>query len=109
VSAANLAVRFACEIAAVAALVWWGWPFLGIVLGIAVILYWGAFVGPRAPKRLRDPLRLVSELVIFAAATAAYLAVGRTVTGAVFAVAAVVTALLVRRWPEPVPGRRRAP
>ena len=102
--AANLALRFACEIAAVAGLVWWGWPVVGIVLGVIVILYWGAFVAPKATRRLGDPLRLVSELVIFAGATAAYVAVGRTVIGIVFAVSAVVTALLVRRWPEPVSG-----
>ena len=102
--AANLTLRFACEIAAVVGLVWWGWPVVGIVLGIVVILYWGAFVAPKATRRLRDPLRLISELVIFAGATAAYIAAGQTVVGIVFAVAAVVTALLVRRWPEPVPG-----
>jgi hypothetical protein len=109
VSAANLTVRFACEIAAVVGLVWWGWPYVGIVLGVAVIGFWGTFVGPRAPRRLRDPLRLAGELVIFAAATVAYVAVGRPVVGIVFAVAAAVTALLVRRWPEPVPGSRPAP
>ena len=78
--------------------------FHNIVLGIAVILFWGAFVAPRAGRRLPDPLRLVCELVIFAGATAAYLAVGQTTVGIVFAVAAAATALLVRRWPEPVPG-----
>jgi hypothetical protein len=104
VRAANLALRFACEIAAVVGLVWWGWPVVGILLGIGVILYWGAFVAPKASRRQRDPLRLVSELVIFAGATAAYAAVGQLVAGILFAVAAVVTALLVRRWPEPVPG-----
>ncbi len=101
-SAANLTVRFACEVAAVAALVWWGWPWLGIVLGVVVILVWGAVVAPKARRRLRDPWRLVVELVIFAAATAAFAAVGRPIPAIVFAVAAVVTALLVRRWPEPV-------
>jgi hypothetical protein len=104
VKAANLTLRFACEISAVVGLVWWGWPVVGIVLGTVVILYWGAFVAPKATRRLRDPLRLAGELVIFAAATAAYVAVGQTALGVVFAVAAVVTALLVRRWPEPVLG-----
>lgn len=108
-SAANLALRFACEIAAVVALVWWGWPILGIAAGIVVIVFWGTFVSPKAPRRLPDPVRLLSELVIFALATVAYLAVGQTVVGIVFAVAAVLTAFLVRRWPEPVPGPSRAP
>ena len=100
----SLALRFACEIGAIVGLVWWGWPVVGIALGIVVILFWGAFVAPRARRRLGDPLRLVCELVIFAGATAAYLAVGQTAVGIAFAVAAVATALLVRRWPEPVPG-----
>jgi hypothetical protein len=107
VSAANLVLRFACEVAAVVALVWWGWPLLGIAAAIVVILFWGAFVAPKSPRRLRDPLRLACELVIFAAATAAYVAVGRTIVAIVFAVVAVATALLVRRWPEPVPGTGR--
>ena len=102
--AANLTLRFACEIAAVVGLVWWGWPVVGILAGIVVIVFWAAFVAPKAARRLRDPQRLVSELVIFAGAAAAYVAAGQTVIGIVFAVAAVATALLVRRWPEPVPG-----
>jgi hypothetical protein len=32
------------------------------------------------------------------------LALGQTAVGIAFAAAAVATALLVRRWPEPVPG-----
>ena len=100
-SVANLTIRFACEVAAVVAIVWWGWPVAGILLGAAVIAFWGAFVGPKSPRRLRDPLRLACELVIFAAATAAFVAVGQTVVAVAFAAAAAVTASLVRVWPEP--------
>jgi hypothetical protein len=39
---------------------------------------------------------------VFAAATAAFVSVGRPAIAAVFAVAALITALLVRVWPEPV-------
>ena len=102
--AAALAVRFACEIALVVGVVWWAWPWIGIVLGAAVIVFWGACVGPKAPRRLPDPLRLVCELVLFAWAAAAYAVVGQPVVATVFAVAAVSTALLVRRWPEPTQG-----
>ena len=62
-------VRFACEIAAVVAVVWWGWPVLGIVAGAIVILLWAAWVAPKAKRRLTDPARFVLELVIFGAAT----------------------------------------
>ncbi len=102
--ALNLAVRFACEVATVVAFVWWGWPWLGWLVGLAVVVFWGAFVGPKAARRLRDPLRLACELVLFALATAAFVAVGQPVIGGVYALAAGGTALLVRRWPEPVPG-----
>ena len=94
-------VRFACEIAAVVAVVWWGWPVLGIVAGAVVIFLWGAWVAPKAKRRLSDPARFVLELVIFGAATAAFAAVGQTVLAAVFAVAAVASAGLSRRYPPP--------
>jgi hypothetical protein len=94
-------VRFACEIAAVVAVAWWGWPVLGIVAGAVVIFLWGAWVAPKAKRRLTDPPRFVLELVIFGAATAAFAAVGQNVLAAVFAAAAVASAGLSRRYPPP--------
>jgi hypothetical protein len=105
VRAADLALRFACELAALVAVGWWGWtvsPVLGIVLPVVVAAFWGAFIAPRARRRLPDPGRLAVELVIFAAATACFVAVGQPIAGVVFAAAAVVTSLLVRKWPEPI-------
>jgi hypothetical protein len=93
------AVRFACEIAAVVALVWWGWVWLGILLGASTIAVWGAWVAPKAQRRLPDPYRLVLELAIFALATIAFVNVGQTTLAIVFAVAAVATAGLSRRFP----------
>ena len=101
-TAASLAVRFACEVAAVVALAWWGWPVLGILAGIAVILVWGAFVGPKSPRRLPDPYRLGVELAIFALAAAGFHEVGHTALAVVFAAPALATSLLVRVGPEPV-------
>ena len=94
-------VRFACEIAAVVAVVWWGWPVLGIAAGIVVIALWGLWVAPKSQRRLPDPARIVLELLIFGAATAAFAAVGQTVVAIVFAVAAVGSAGLSRRFPAP--------
>jgi hypothetical protein len=94
-------VRFACEIAAVVALVWWGWPVLGILAGVAVIAGWGAWVAPKARRRLPDPMRLLVELGIFALATVAFAEVDQIVLAVVFAVAAVATAGLSRRFPAP--------
>ena len=101
-SAVNLTVRFACELAALAAFVWWGWPVVGIVAAVAVGVVWGAFIAPKARRRLRDPLRLAVELVIFGLAVAALVAVGHPIVAAVVGAAALVTAAVVRRWPEPV-------
>jgi hypothetical protein len=94
-------VRFGCEIAAVVAVVWWGWPVLGIVAGAVVILLWGAWVAPKAKRRLSDLARFVLELVIFGLATVAFAEVGQTVIAVGFAVAAVVSAALSRRYPPP--------
>jgi hypothetical protein len=94
-------VRFACEIAAVVAFVWWGWPIWGIVAGVVVIVVWGAFVAPKSARRLADPARGVLELVIFGAATAAFISVRQTVLAIVFAVAAAGSAGLSRRYPAP--------
>jgi hypothetical protein len=94
-------VRFACEIAAVVAVVWLGWPVLGIVAGAVVIAVWGALVAPKAKRRLPDPPRFALELLILGAATAAFVSVGQTLVGIVFAVAAAVSAALSRRWPAP--------
>ena len=94
-------VRFGCEIAAVVAVVWWGWPVAGIIAGAVVIAVWGAWVAPKAKRRLPDPVRLLVELTIFALATVAFVEVGQTVVAVVFAVASVVTADLSRRVHAP--------
>ena len=94
-------VRFACEIAAVAAVVWWGWPVLGILLGVVVIALWGAWVAPKAQRRLPDPARLLVELGIFAVATVAFAEVDQNALAIVFAVASVATAGLSRRVAAP--------
>jgi hypothetical protein len=105
VKAANLSLRFACEVAALVAVGWWGWtvsPVLGIVFPLVVAAVWGAFIAPKARRRLPDPGRLGIEFVIFAAATACLVAVGQPIPAAIFAAGATVTALLVRKWPEPI-------
>jgi hypothetical protein len=91
-----LALRFACELVAVAAVAWWGWPWLALPAAAVVIVLWGTFIGPRAPRRLADPARLVLELAVFAAATAALVAVGHVVLAVVFALVAVATAFPAR-------------
>ena len=74
---------------------------MGVLIAVAVAVFWGAFVGPKSSRRLQDPWRFAAEVVIFAGATAAFAAVDQPVVAAIFAVVALVTAGLVRRWPEP--------
>ena len=92
-----LAIRFLCEIAAVVAIVWWAWFWLGVVEGAAVIVIWGAWVAPKARWRLADPLRLAVELAIFTVATLGYAHVGQRVLALVFVCAAAATAFASRR------------
>jgi hypothetical protein len=105
VSGLNLALRFGCEVAALVGVAWFGWhtsPVLAVAFPLLVAAVWGVGIAPRARRRWPDPARFVVELVVFAAATAAFVAVGQTVVAIVVAVLAVVTAALVRVWPEPV-------
>ena len=113
IGAVNLAVRFlVAELGAIVALAVWALDaFDGVVAGvvaIAVVLVllalWSAFVAPKARRRLADPARFVLELAIFAAATAALAASGHVVLAVAYALVAVVSAALVRVWPESVLG-----
>ena len=98
---AHLAVRFACEVAAVVGIVWWGWVWEGVIFGTAVVVVWAGFVSPKGRWRMADPGRFAVELVIFAFATACWWWLGQHTVAIVFAACAVSTAALVRRWPEP--------
>jgi len=107
-TALELGLRFlVAELGALAALAWWGFArggvlavLSGILLPLAVAAVWGAFIGPRARRRLPDPPRLVLELLVFAAATAALAAVGHAVLATAYAVIAVATAVVTRAAPD---------
>jgi hypothetical protein len=93
---ANLALRFLLELAALAALGYWGWVAhdgasrwawtVGLVVGVAAI--WGVFrvPGDGGPPVVAVPgwVRLLIEAAVFGAATAALIAAGRTTLGVVF-------------------------
>jgi hypothetical protein len=97
----NLIVRFGCELAALIAFIWWGWPLVGWLVAFAVAVMWGLVVAPKATHRLPDPSRLLVELVIFASAIVAFYEAGSETAAGVFGVLAVASAVLVRVWPEP--------
>jgi hypothetical protein len=108
VKALALALRFlVAELGAVGSFLWWGLDeggaaiVVGVVAAAGVVALWAAFVAPKSARRLRDPARLVLELVIFAAATAALAGAAGSLVAAVYAGIAVATAAAARAWPEP--------
>lgn len=100
-SVVNLAIRFACEIATLVAVIWWEWPIWGFVIAAWIALFWGAFIGPKSFRRAPDPYRFGMEMCVFAIGAFAFVEVGHPVIAAVFAVFAVESAVLTRVWPEP--------
>ena len=72
--AANLALRFFLELAALAALAYWGWGVtwvLAILAPAAWIVLWATFGSPKARVTLSTPQRIVFEALVFGAAAAA--------------------------------------
>jgi hypothetical protein len=108
--AAALALRFASELAALAALAIAGIDALdgatGVILAVALPLAaataWGRYVAPASTQRLKDPGRAAVELVIFTAATAGLLSAGHPILAVLLAITFAVTAPAARRY-EPTP------
>ena len=101
--AANLALKFLLELAAIAALAYWGATaadgVLAVVLGVGApvvfIVVWGRFAAPRSGHRLPLRPRMVLELGLFAVAALALVLAGSPVLAAVFAVVVVANGALL--------------
>jgi Protein of unknown function (DUF2568) len=106
--AANLAVKFALEIAAVTAFAYWGATVssgavaavLAVAAPLIAIVLWGRFAAPRAPRRL--PLRLRAPFELGVSALAA-LGLRAASSAAAIGFASVVIAnslllTLLRQW-----------
>jgi Protein of unknown function (DUF2568) len=100
-----LTVRFASELALLAVLAVAGtgadvgvaWRIVLAVVGPALaVAIWGQLIAPRARHRLRDPVRLAVETVLFVVSSAALALAGHVIPAAVFAVLATGIAVLVR-------------
>ena len=100
---ALLAVRFVLELAALAALAYWGFTeydgVTAVLLGdgapLVAAVVWGLFVSPKA--KYGTPVRqAIGEAAVFGAAVIALFAAGRPVLAIVFAALAVVDGMLVR-------------
>lgn len=101
--AGNLALKFGIELAAIAALAYWGASLSGSLLSaVAMVLapavmiaLWARFAAPRAKQRLSLPARIPFELAILLLAAVALLAAGEDALAVVLAVAVVLNALLL--------------
>ena len=107
--AANLALRFALELSAIAALVYFGASLdasiavkviVAVVAPGAFIAAWARWIAPKASARLADPTRLWIELVLLAAAVGALAVAGRAVLAAIFAALLLVNEALLRAWDQ---------
>ena len=93
----NLALRFALELCALAALAYGGWhlpaplwlrALAAIAFPVAAAVVWGRWVAPKASHPLPDPLRLVPEWLVFGSATAALLATSHPIPAVILATSA---------------------
>jgi hypothetical protein len=103
--AVNLGLAFLLEVAALAALCWWGFHVSGatwvkVVLGIdspaLAAIVWGLFAAPRATYKIPIGPKLLVKAVVFGAATAGLIASGQLVLGVAFAVLVVANTALIR-------------
>ncbi|MEU8798100.1 YrdB family protein [Spirillospora sp. NPDC048819] len=100
----NEGLAFLLEMAAFAALAWWGFTtggnvLVNIVLGIgtpvAAMFLWGMFAAPKAKFKVALPFVMLVKAVVFGAGALAFHGVGHPTLAIAFAVVALVnTALL---------------
>lgn len=104
----NLAIKFALELAALAAFAYWGTTLPGtaasaitsISAPLAMIGLWGIFAAPRSRRRLPAGSRIPFELTVFALATGALLGSGEAMLAAAFATTAVLNTILLTRFDQ---------
>lgn len=104
--AANLALRFLLELAALGGLAYWGAHTgsgaVKVVLAIAAPLLaaivWGLFAAPKASRRLPRAPRVAVEAAVFGAAAAGLAVTGQGLVAAVFVALVVVNGALVYAW-----------
>ena len=100
---ANLALKFALELLALAALAIWGASLPGAAVAVivaiaaplAMVVVWGAWCAPRASHRLPMPARAAVELGLFALAAIALAAAGHVLWAAVLAAVMALNAALL--------------
>jgi hypothetical protein len=103
----NLGLRFLLELAALAALGYWGFTTgpsglvrLGLCVGTPLVAaaVWGAFIAPKAPYPPARPIRLLLEVLVFGSAALALVLAGQTLIGLFFAALVLANELLLFLW-----------
>ncbi|MGP7997039.1 MAG: DUF2568 domain-containing protein [Streptosporangiaceae bacterium] len=100
---ANLAVKFLLELAAFAALAYWGAStghgavrvVLAIAAPVAAIVVWSLCCAPRARWRLAIPARVPLELAVFGLAAGGLAAAGGVTLAIIFGAIVVVNSVLL--------------
>jgi hypothetical protein len=102
--AANLGLRFLLELAALAAVGWWGWHTGGSTLGrlalatvlpLVVAVVWGVFIAPKARVKVSRPVWYALQIVIFGSASLALASVWSPWAGVAFALIVVANIALL--------------
>jgi hypothetical protein len=105
-TASNLALRFALELAALAALAVWGANAtatstinIALAVGAPVVTaaIWGVWSAPRAPRRLRGYALTLLELGLLAVSAVALAADGHVILACVLVVLAVLNGIALRQ------------
>lgn len=98
-------VRAVVLVAALASLVLWGFSewtlpwsvILGVGTPIVALLLWALFLSPRPVLRVHPFIRAIVELLIYAAVTMCWWAMGQAWIGIAFAVVAVSAGVIAGR------------
>ena len=107
--AANVAVRFALELGALASLSYWGfsvtpaaWPraVLALVVPVVAAVIWSLLAAPHAGVVLPGPAKVAVQVGVLGSAAAALAHAGRSQLGAAFAAAVLVNAVLLLVWEQ---------
>jgi Protein of unknown function (DUF2568) len=103
-TAINDGIRFLLEIGALVAVGWWGWQTgsnlvtrLALSVGgiVLIAVVWATFrADDGANVEVSTPVRIVIEVAVFAAATAALYSLGKTRWAIAYAVVAAVNEVL---------------
>jgi Protein of unknown function (DUF2568) len=106
--AANLALRFIVELAALGGLAYWGAHtgsglisvLLAVAAPLAAAVVWGTFAAPKAARRLPRAPRVAVEATVFGLAGAGLAVTGRGLWAGVFIAVALVNGVLVYAWDD---------